>query len=425
MVEDEGAPLLPPLTPEKFRTAASTHAVMPALSVVETQQTERTRPAESSIRVTGRHILGACLLILVAAIWVGAAVLVQYIFDDTSSTPWLFLTTVNVSEFVILLPVEALLITWRRHRRRARDNPTPSKGLPASTLEGDQSASTRSWANEYGLYPSLRAAAIIAPIWLLAQSTYNWALAGVSASTSTVLATTSCVWTFALSVCVLHEPFEWTKAAGVVLTLLGAVLVSLNGANSAVNSTWWGIALSLCSAVAYGCYTTCLRKLVPEDGPVRVQVLFGCIGALCGVTVGPIVAVLHVTGVMRIPPLSGSLVALILCKGLFDNVLSDVLWAWAIQLTSATLATIGLALTIPLAMVSDLLVHGTVPGATMAGGSCLVVLGFFLTTVTLQYRGAAAQQEEAVAPTVASGREGVVHPTAPGAQESTIAPSEE
>lgn len=308
---------------------------------------------------TWRHLLGVFLLVIVAAIWVGASELVQFIFGSTGSTPWLFITTVNVSEFAVLLPLEAVrevvILHW-----------WPS--------------SSQSCCNSGDWIRAARTAAVVAPIWVVAQSTYNWALAGVSVSVSTVLSTTSCVWTFLLSLIFLGERFSWVKGAGVTLTLGGASIVALEGGGT--DAAWWGIALSLLSAVAYGCYTTALRRLAPDGGGVRLQLLFGFIGVFCACTLGPLTGTLHATGVLRVPPLDGGLMGLILTKGLTDNVLSDLLWAWAIQLTSATLATVGLALTIPLAMVADLLIDGDVPGPSLAAGSCLVVLGFLLTSVS-------------------------------------------
>ena len=44
---------------------------------------------------------------------------------------------------------------------------------------------------------------------------------------------------------------------------------------------------------------------------------------------------------------------MVFCKGLFDNVLSDLLWAKAVILTSPTVSTIGINMTIPLSIISD------------------------------------------------------------------------
>ena len=53
--------------------------------------------------------------------------------------------------------------------------------------------------------------------------------------------------------------------------------------------------------------------------------------------------------------LSAPVLGLIVLKGLLDNVLSDYLWARAVLLTSPAVATVGLSLTIPMAIASELL----------------------------------------------------------------------
>jgi len=80
--------------------------------------------------------------------------------------------------------------------------------------------------------------------------------------------------------------------------------------------------------------------------------------------------------------LTGIVVGFIILNGLANSVLSDYLWARAVVLTSPTVATIGVAITIPLAMVSDLLIHGTLPTWLSGFGAFLVILGFVLVNIT-------------------------------------------
>lgn len=69
-------------------------------------------------------------------------------------------------------------------------------------------------------------------------------------------------------------------------------------------------------------------------------------------------------------------------NGLCNSVLSDYLWARAVVLTSPTVATIGVSITIPLALVSDFLLHGTSPTWLSGGGAFLVICGFTLVNIT-------------------------------------------
>lgn len=72
----------------------------------------------------------------------------------------------------------------------------------------------------------------------------------------------------------------------------------------------------------------------------------------------------------------------IFISGFFDDVISDYLWARSILLTSPTVATVGLTLTIPMAIFID---YFTLPsnssiGASSLFGALLVLLGFLVVT---------------------------------------------
>jgi hypothetical protein len=139
--------------------------------------------------------------------------------------------------------------------------------------------------------------------------------------------------------------------------------------------SWLGDVLGLISAAGYGMYAVQTRLYCPHDENLySMQLLLGYIGLICMVGLSPI-ALWQWTTV----PLSCTVFGFLAIKGLFDNVLSDYLWLRAVILTSATVATVGLGLTIPLAFLSDLwqgaedvITFGSVSGAL------LVLCGFFV-----------------------------------------------
>ena len=95
---------------------------------------------------------------------------------------------------------------------------------------------------------------------------------------------------------------------------------------------------------------------------------------------------LHVTGAEDLSRLGlaggGGILGCLLLKGLADNVLSDTLWAKAVLLTSPAVATVGLSLTVPIAIASELvlprgwLVDPSPPTPLRLAGALLVVAGF-------------------------------------------------
>ncbi|KAI9911857.1 hypothetical protein PsorP6_009674 [Peronosclerospora sorghi] len=90
----------------------------------------------------------------------------------------------------------------------------------------------------------------------------------------------------------------------------------------------------------------------------------------------PFVVIFHYSSIE-----SRDFALLIGAKGLFDNVLSDYLWARAVLITSPTVATVGLSLTVPLAIVADFWFHGVLPTNITLLASALVIYGFVLINV--------------------------------------------
>lgn len=331
-----------------------------------------TRCSRGGLPVTSaclRITEGVIYLVLVAAIWVGASVLVQFLYQDLHiSTPF-FLTYVCNSEFILLLPLR-----WSRERHAPQGvkirnvcllPPAPRSNWRAAAVAG----------------------ALVCPLWFLAQGSYNWSLSGTSVSSSTVLSTTSCVFTFALSLLLLKEGFTWVKLAGVCVNVAGAVLVSFSdtsNADSSGGNTWWGDALALFSACMYALYTTAIRRLVPDGGDVDISAFFGFLGLFNAILLAPLVLTLHLTHVEDLTQITPLFVGCMLVKGLFDNVISDLLWARAIQLTSPTLATVALTLTIPMAMLSDVFIAKAHLQPLMIIGAVVVAAGFVVSTLAVQ-----------------------------------------
>ena len=96
----------------------------------------------------------------------------------------------------------------------------------------------------------------------------------------------------------------------------------------------------------------------------------------------PLVLVFSWTKLEPLSDVTPEIMGWLVVKGLFDNVLSDYLWAKAVVLTTPTVATVGLGLTVPLAIVSDALAGKLAHGASLAYqivGASMVVAGFLLT----------------------------------------------
>ena len=314
------------------------------------------------MRILSPYALGLVFIFLVSIIWAAASILVQYLYSDQSFDSPFLLTYIGTSLFVLFLPSQ-----W-----------------VCQKLRQDSQTSYESIRNpEWTLQDHYRAAAKIAPIWFVSNYAYNASLKYTSITSSTVLASTGSLFTFLFAVLLKDERFSMWKLVGVGLGMAGSILTGLHDVeddNKEENDgRLWGDALGLLSAVGYGAYAVMIRVLLPHDESlVNMQLFFGFVGLWNCILLAP-VAIFQLSSLVS---LSWIVFGFVVLKGLLDNVLSDYLWARAVVLTSATVATVGLGLTIPLAFCSDVVLgRPNVLDVSSIGGALSVLLGFILVNL--------------------------------------------
>lgn len=125
----------------------------------------------------------------------------------------------------------------------------------------------------------------------------------------------------------------------------GLVVVSDNNFDG---DTFKGDVSSWIATLFYAIYCILIRK------HVRVPALFfGWVGVYITAVGIPVLLMTEPKEVIAVG-FSPKMLALLIFTGLFDNVLSQYFWAYSVLLTSPTVATVGLSLTIPMAIASDL-----------------------------------------------------------------------
>lgn len=250
----------------------------------------------------------------------------------------------------------------------------------------------------------------IAPLWFISNYSYNLSLKYTSITSSTVLSSTGSVFTFIFALSCGDEKFTKWKFLGVAMSFCGSLLTALNDANksqdddgSSNSNELWGDAAGLISAVGYGGYTLLVRILCPKDeNRMSMQLFLGYVGLMNALFMSPFLfwslgsaggtstgdddvnqAYGNGDSYNASQKLTGFILLCLIVKGLLDNVLSDYLWARAIILTSATVATVGLGLTIPLALLSDIFVmeRTDVISAGNIMGAFLVLIGFVFVNI--------------------------------------------
>jgi solute carrier family 35 protein F5 len=412
------------------------------------------------MRWTRNYATGLIFIVLVALIWAASSVLIQYIYDSGDNhfrSPFM-VTYIGVSLFTLYIPTQKLIacmISMKmkagRHSGRQQQASQQQAGsdlsrVPYQTVPFEQSNSDDDEQEDEsdgairqpphtspqndglhsigvdqqddfvhsefpGVQPwtetdHLRAAVYIAPIWFLANWTYNASLVYTSITSSTVLASTGSLFTFLFAVITADEHFNCTKLAGVLLGVSGSILTAMHDSSHPDNDDGsatsniqrrfltsqchegdclaapplLGDVLGLLSAVGYGTYAVQTRVFCPKNESLySMQTLLGYIGLLNLVVLSPIAIYQLLSGKTE---LAWIVLGFLVVKGLFDNVLSDYLWLRAVMLTNATTATVGLGLTIPLAFASDVVLgKADVMTAEQVLGAFAVLVGFVLVNI--------------------------------------------
>jgi solute carrier family 35, member F5 len=291
--------------------------------------------------------------------------------------------------------------------------------LPTHPIDPSNLTSNNSYAKMWTDYDHRIAAAKIAPVWFISNFAYNTSLRYTSITSSTILVNTGSLFTFLFALLTKDEHFHIYKFLGILCGMSGCILTGMHDAstssatdddghhtririllrlvigdrvlslqeqnegNTNDDNPVWGDILSLLSAVFYGVYAVMVRVLCPHDESLMSMKRFlGYIGLYNMLALSPFV-------IWQVGSNSSTLsVFVIVCligKGLFDNVLSDYLWARAVVLTSATVATVGLGLTIPLAFLSDIAMgrHDVLNVESLVG-ALAVLMGFVLVNIGQQ-----------------------------------------
>ncbi|GIC89264.1 DMT family transporter [Aspergillus udagawae] len=357
-----------------------------------------------------RRSLGICLLLLVVVLWTASNFLASTIFADNSYSKPFFVTYINSSLFII--PLISIILgrlfkLWRQGRLSQIDSiqslllhldshdskPEAPDVLQSSSADRQQSENEVDGSIRLGLRATAKLSFQFCLLWAnyFAMACLQYTTVG----STTILTSTSGVWTLIFGAMIGVERFTLRKLAGVIASLIGIILISrvdLSSTDSppadddssgtfphkTTAEIALGDAMAAFSAVMYGVYTIVLKRQVGDESRVNMVLFFGLVGLFNMLFLWPGFIILHVTGIEPfVLPDTGRIWTIVLVNS-FSSLVSDICWAYAMLLTTPLVVTVGLSLTIPLSLVGQIFLQGQYSSAIYWVGAAIVFLSFLV-----------------------------------------------
>lgn len=243
---------------------------------------------------------------------------------------------------------------------------------------------------ELSIFETAKLGAEFCGLWFLA----NWWIAAsleyTTVASSTILTSTSSVFTLVFGVFFKVEKFTWRKLIGILASLTGIIIVSsvdISGTSGddehrgdfpvkSAKELVLGNALALLSALTYGIYTVFMKKRIDDESRISMPLFFGFVGLINLLVLWPGFFVLHWTGIETFEIPSNTRVTAIITTNSLASLVADMCWAYAVLLTTPLVVTVGLSLTIPLSLVGQVVLNAQTATAPYWIGAVVVVASF-------------------------------------------------
>ncbi|KAH8835184.1 vacuolar membrane protein [Flagelloscypha sp. PMI_526] len=364
-------------------------------------------PDETLARLRKRdRIIGILLLLLVVILWTSSNFVTASLFEGGFEKPFL-VTYLNTSSFSLyLLPF--LFKQWRdrgasssskdpleRGRPRVAQGYQPLQSEPNEEQE-EADSNTQPVQNDLEapltLRETIRLSFTFCFFWFIANWAVNASLDYTSVASTTILSSMSGFFTLALGRVFRVEKLTIAKILAVIVSFAGVVLVSVSDSsstkagpaahpdanhNQATEATQplLGDSLALIGALFYALYVILLKVKIGEESRINMQLFFGFVGLFNILTCWPMGLLLHVLGweKFELPRNRDALLGVLV--NMVITLLSDYIYVLAMLKTTPVTVTVGLSLTIPLAVVGDFFL-GRGPSLQVLVGAVLVLLSF-------------------------------------------------
>ncbi|MCJ1224270.1 hypothetical protein MMC12_000914 [Toensbergia leucococca] len=420
-------PPIPPNRAEEFCIPVpSTSSPSPPSPTSRGSLLTSTLAERPTIGGLARHTLGIVLLLITVFLWTASNFLASAVFaDDTYSNPF-FVTYINNAFFSVSLLFIAPRRWWASKRsfkqlihgndQSIHYSPILDDQIQAPSKSDGENEEVRRSSQSSGGRPSLdyqiassrssedvkvivvedildvretaKLSLEFCMVWFVANYFAAACLGYTTVASSTILTSTSGIWTLLFGVLMRVEKFSFRKLFGVLVSLTGIVLTSfvdLSQDNDKNRGSFphksqkqiaIGDALAFASALLYGIYSTFMKKRIRNEARVDMPLFFGLVGLFNMIFLVPGFVFFHFTGIetFQLPP-SKRVTAIVLTNSI-TSMVSDYCWAYSMLLTSPLVTTVGLSLTIPLSLVGQMILHAQTSSLTYWIGAGIVFFSF-------------------------------------------------
>lgn len=343
------------------------------------------------------YVVGIGLLLLVVLLWTLSNFVTQDLYEGGYNKPFL-VTYLNTSSFALYLLPFLLRHWWSRNELIAdqyQSLSTDVEVLEQYEARANTSDEPQVPLQEAALPPlttkqTAQLACFFCLLWFIANWTLNAALEFTSVANATILSTMSGFFTLAIGRLFGVETINLIKFSTVVVSFIGVILVSSSDSPSkqpdyldsnalvlggTISLIALGNILALLGALFYAMYVILLKLRIKAEYRIDMQLFFGFVGLFNILACWPVGLILHLAGVetFELPHTKQAVYAILINMAI--TLLSDYFYAIAMLKTTPLVVTVGLSLTIPIAVVGDFIRNRPTPGIVIFG-AVLVALSF-------------------------------------------------
>lgn len=353
-----------------------------------------------------RWTLGLLMLGLVIILWVLSSFLINLIFEDDSYRKPFFITYINTAAFIFYLfpTAKAVVVNYKDtgranvHRELIMEeegtgsDSNCSVDMTSPLLTNLEAGTHANQKKRLTLYETIKLSAEFCILWFTANLVTNASLAFTSVASQTILSTTSSFFTLFIGAICHVESLSKSKVLGSFISFVGIIMVTksdshqryqrhiadVSGDDNDAVQVLIGNLLALAGAVLYGVYSTLLKREVGDETRVNMKIFFGFVGLFNLLFLWPSLIVLDFFGWERFSLPKDPKVVVIIFVNCLITFVSDFCWAKAMLLTSPLTVTVGLSITIPLAMFGDVIFKHKTMSALYLFGATLILGSFFI-----------------------------------------------